>query len=214
MTDRRKMLTGITQALSPKNASQDCECATSGHYANYLPNAVVLTHEGRRALFYNDLLRNRVVLINCFSIHNEEVYPVIENLVAVQRLLGEKSGRDIFIYSITTDPERDTPRALRAFAEKRGIKPGWLLLTGPTDTVDSLRARLFASGGGHHQGVPLVKDCSLGLIRYGNEAAGLWASCPAKTEPEWIVERLRWIEPRQRPATQKRKGPFEGTHRV
>ena len=211
--NRRKVLTDIAAALGQKNASQDCECAHPGPYADYLPNVVVVTHEGRKALFYNDLPRNKVVMINCFSIGNEGDYPVIENLVKVQRLLGEKVGRDVFMYSITTDPERDTPRALRAFAEKHGVKPGWLFLTGPTDTVHSLRARLFANGGGHHEGVPLVKDCSLGLIRYGNESAGLWASCPVRTEPEWIVERLQWVEPRQRPATHKRKGPFEGTNR-
>src|SRR5215212_6196926 len=155
MTDRRKMLArlahvpaaltsaapgaqtqGQTHAHGPHehkhDSAEDCDCVRppSGPYSQYFPNVVVVTHEGRRALFYNDLLRGRVVLVNCMSIANDAAYPVTENLARVQRLLGERAGRDIFIYSITVDPVRETPRALAEFAEAHGAGPGWLFLTG------------------------------------------------------------------------------------
>ena len=57
-------------------------------------------------------------------------------------------------------------------------------------------------------GLGPTQDCSLGLIQYGNEAIGLWGSVPSKASPEWIVERLSWLTPRQRSVgPPKRRGP-------
>src|SRR5215218_6370077 len=171
MTDRRKMLAGLaavpaaltSAALGAQaqerayergphehkhdashDPAEDCECGRppSGPYSQYFPNVVVVTHEGRRALFYNDLLRGKTVLVNCMSIANDAAYPVTENLARVRRLLGERAGRDVFIYSITVDPVRDTPRALAEFAARHGVGPGWLFLTGTSETIDTLRGRL------------------------------------------------------------------------
>ena len=199
-------------AVSEKNC--DCARAGGGPYAGYFPNIVVHTHDGRKALFYHDLLRGKTVLINCMSVKNEALYPVTANLVEVQRLLGERLGRDFFMYSLTLDPENDTPRVLRAFAEKHGVKPGWLFLSAKPDDVQLLRGRLFAHDAIHHGAV--VRDCSAGLVRYGNEAVGLWGSVPAKAEPEWIVKRLSWVETRPAPAvgTFKRRGPMVGSSKI
>ena len=243
MTDRRKILTGLaavptaftSSALGAQAQAQeqhehephaheqdssDCECVRphNGPYSGYFPNVVVVTHEGRRALFYNDLLRGKVVLVNCMSIANESVYPVTANLARVQRLLGERAGREVFMYSITVDPERDTPRALSEFAERHGAGPGWLFLTGTSETIATLRGRLFADAGVHAHGHGQVRDCSMGLVRYGNEAVGVWGSVPSKTEAEWIVRRVSWVTPRahasgehasreQASGTFRRRGP-------
>jgi protein SCO1/2 len=229
MTDRRKILTGLaagTAALTSsalgahaqtqgphahdehahdEHDAKDCDCERprNGPYSGYFPNVVVVTHEGRRALFYNDLLRGRVVLVNCMSIANESAYPVTENLARVHKLLGERAGRDVFMYSITVDPERDTPRALAEFAERHGAGPGWLFLSGTSETMTMLRGRLF----GHAHGK--TQDCSMGLVRYGNEAVGVWGSVPAKTDPEWIVRRVSWVTPRAKASDEQAAGAFK-----
>src|SRR5215204_4055415 len=142
MTDRRRMLAQLAAGAAALPAvalgaedSPPCECAPprNGPYADYFPNVVVHTHEGRRALFYNDLLRGKTVLVNCMSVAGEALHHATANLVRVQRLLGGRVGRDVFLYSITVEPERDTPRALAAFAEGQGVGPGWLFLTGKPD---------------------------------------------------------------------------------
>ena len=232
MTNRRKMLTQLAAGAAAipavalgaseqerhgiahgSKSGENCDCMRpgGGPYAEYFPNVVVHTHDGRKALFYHDLLRGKTVLINCMSLKNEAEYSVTKNLVEVQRLLGDRVGRDVFMYSLTVDPENDTPRVLRAFAEKHGIRPGWLFLSGRTDDVQLLRSRLFAHEATTHQhGAALVRDCSMGLVRYGNEAVGLWGSVPARSEPEWIVKRLSWIESRPSAppvVTFKRRGP-------
>lgn len=204
---------GAHDTASQKNC--DCTRPGGGPYAEYFPNVVVHTHDGRKAFFYHDLLRGKTVLINCMSVKNEALYPVTANLVEVQRLLGDRLGRDLFMYSLTLDPENDTPRVLRAFAEKHGVKPGWLFLSAKPDDVQLLRGRLFAHDATHH-GTAVVRDCSAGLVRYGNEAVGLWGSVPAKAEPEWIVKRLSWVETRPAPAVGifKRRGPVVGSSKI
>jgi protein SCO1/2 len=181
--------------LAPNRPASDCSRPLNGPYAHHFPNAVVYTHEGRKALFYDDLLRGKTVMINCMSIKNDAVFPVTRNLAKVQRLFEARLGRELFMYSITVDPEHDTPRALRAFAREHQAGPGWMFLTGETAVIDLIRGRLFMSPSEHgHDHHGLVEDCSLGLIRYGNEAVGLWGSVPAKTDPESIAKRLSWIE--------------------
>jgi protein SCO1/2 len=190
--------------------NRDCVRPGGGPYAEYFPNVLVYTHDGRKALFYHDLLRGKTVLLNCMSVKNEAKYPVTANLLKVQRLLGERLGRDVFMYSLTVDPENDTPRVLRAFAAKHKVRPGWFFLSARLEDVQTLRGRLFAHDAAHSLGSAAVRDCSMGLVRYGNESVGLWGSVPAKADPEWIVKRLSWVESRpSAPAvmTFKRRGP-------
>jgi protein SCO1/2 len=188
----------------------DCSRPLNGPYAHRFPNVVVYSHEGRRALFYDDLLRGKMVLINCMSIKNEALSPISRNLAKLQTLLGDRLGRDLFMYSITVDPEHDTPRVLKAFAYKHQVRSGWTFLTGEPAVIEMLRTRLFVSGSSpHDHGAGPIEDCSLALIRYGNEAVGLWGSVPAKSDPKSIVMRLSWITSGQ-PATEvvTRGGPL------
>src|SRR3712207_8994958 len=41
--------------------------------------------------------------------------------------------RSVFIYSITLEPERDTPEVLASYRAKFGAKPGWTFLTGRSE---------------------------------------------------------------------------------
>jgi protein SCO1/2 len=178
----------------PKPAG-DCARPLNGPYAHLIPNVVVRSHDDRNALFYNDLIRGKTVMINCISTTNEQSLRACSNLAKVQDALGNRLGRDVFIYSITIDPEHDTPRVLKAFAEKHRANAGWMFLTGEQSVIELLRSRLFSPGGhnanhDHNQ----IEDCSLALIRYGNEAVGLWGSVPAKNDPISIAVRLSWIE--------------------
>jgi len=186
---------GSPLPLQDPKSSGDCVRPLNGRYAHHIPNVVVRSHDDRNALFYNDLIRGRTVMINCMSTTNEQSLQACANLAKIQDALGSRLGRDVFIYSITIDPEHDTPRVLKAFAEKHRARPGWMFLTGERSVIELLRSRLFSQGGhnathDHNQ----IEDCSLALIRYGNEAVGLWGSVPAKNDPMSIARRLSWIE--------------------
>jgi protein SCO1/2 len=153
-------------------------------------------------MFYDDLIKDKVVLVGFMSIAHDASYPVTRNLSQVQRLLGGRLGRDAHLYSITVDPAHDTVPALNAFARRHGAGPGWLFLTGGEEAMNAIRGAFFAHRGGHaehgaqHPNGGEIHDCSMGLIRYGNDAVGLWGSVAALADPAQVVERLSWIEAR------------------
>ena len=84
-----------------------------------VPNVVVTTHEGRRALFHDDLARGRIVLVQFASLADDAGYPVLENVARVQTLLGDRLGRDVHICTITTDPRGVSPTRCSASVRSR-----------------------------------------------------------------------------------------------
>lgn len=60
------------------------------------------------------------------------------NFSKLQSLLGDRLGRDVFLISISTDPETDSPERLRLWGEKFKAQPGWTLITGEKKEVARL----------------------------------------------------------------------------
>ncbi len=109
----------------------------------YFPNVTLRTQDNREVRFYDDLLKDKVVTINFFFSKCDEICPMVTtNLVRVQKLLGDRVGREIFMNTITLKPEEDTPAVLKQYAEMHNIKPGWTLLTGKPDDIELLRRSL------------------------------------------------------------------------
>ena len=159
----------------------------------YFPNLPLITHEGKKVSFYDDLIKGKIVTINMFYAQCDEICPrVTANLVKVQKLLGDRVGRDIFMYSITLKPEQDTPQAMKDFMEMHGVRPGWTFLTGAPDDMELLRRKL----GFTYPDPEIDKDKAqhIGNVRYGNEPMALWAACPGQANPEWIVESISWVD--------------------
>ena len=158
----------------------------------YFPNVVLRTHLDKEVRFYDDLMKDKIVIINFMYASCEGVCPAImSNLVRVQKLFGDRVGRDIFMYSFTLQPEKDTPRVLKSYAAMHHVRPGWTFLTGKPDDLELLRRKL-----GFTSPDPVAdKDKSnhIGNLRYGNEPLMLWAACPGQARPEWIVESISWV---------------------
>ncbi|HET6891343.1 MAG TPA: SCO family protein, partial [Pyrinomonadaceae bacterium] len=82
----------------------------------YFPNFELTTHDGKKVHFYDDLIKDKIVVINFMYAKCEGIcMPITMNLKRVQKLLGDRVGRDIFMYSVTLKPEEDTPRALKQY---------------------------------------------------------------------------------------------------
>src|SRR5215813_15393312 len=75
----------------------------------HLPNVELVTQDGKKVHFYDDLVKDKVVAINFMYARCEGICPTVTaNLVRVQKLLGDRIGKDIFMYSITLNPDQDT----------------------------------------------------------------------------------------------------------
>ncbi len=108
----------------------------------FLPNVPLVTHTGEEVRFYDDLVQDRIILLNFFVVGcTEGRCPAANaNLRKVQDLLGDRMGKDVFFYSVTLEPEKDTVPILKEYAEDIfEVKPGWLFLTGKPADIDTLR---------------------------------------------------------------------------
>ncbi len=159
----------------------------------YFPNLVVTDQAGRKLKFYDDLVKDKIVIFNFFYAKCEGICsPITRNLVRLQNVLGSRMGKDIFMYSFTLKPKEDNVEALAHYAHMHKVKPGWLFLTGSAEDMETLRQKL-----GFVDPDPEVdKDLSnhIGVIKYGNEPLERWGGCPGMSAPEWIAETLSWVD--------------------
>ena len=158
----------------------------------YFPNVILRTQDNKKVRFYDDLIKDKIVTINFFYAQCEGVCPLItSNLVRVQKLLGDRVGREIFMNSITLKAEEDTPAMLKDYEHMHRIGPGWNLLTGEPKDVELLRRSL----GFINPDPRIDKDSTqhIGNVRYGNEPLMLWAACPGMAHAEWIAESISWV---------------------
>jgi protein SCO1/2 len=159
----------------------------------YFPNLVLTNHEGNKVRFYDDLVKDKIVIFNMFYAKCEGICsPITRNLVRLQNILGSRVGKDIFMYSFTLKPKEDNVDALAHYAHMHKVKPGWSFLTGSAEDMETVRRKL-----GFVDPDPQVdKDLSnhIGVIKYGNEPLERWGGCPGMQAPEWIAETLSWVD--------------------
>jgi protein SCO1/2 len=156
----------VLHAVEEAAASQP-ESPAATQAAAYFPNVELLTQDGVKVHFFDDVLREKTVLINfLFTSCTAVCSPMTANLARVQKRLGERLGRDIVMISITVDPEIDTPSVLKNYATKFGAKPGWYFLTGSKANVDAVLSKLggYVKDKNEHSSVVIV----------GNVAHGGW----------------------------------------
>lgn len=159
------------------------------------PNPTLVTHQGRKVEFYEELIRGKVVVLNMMYANCGRNCPTATaNLRKVQQMLGERMGRDVFMYSITLQPELDQPRHLQEYVDKFKLLPGWQLLTGDPQDILDLRYAL-----GFYDVDPLIDGNQLthtGMVRIGNEPIDRWTMAPALTDPEHILSAINHVDHR------------------
>ena len=184
----------LTQAQEPASTSRFEKISSRERIRDrYFPNLVLTAHDGRKLKFYDDLIKDKLVIFNMFYAQCEGICsPITRNLVKLQKILGNRVGKDIFMYSFSLKPKEDTVTALQHYAHMHKVKPGWLFLTGAADDMELLRRKL-----GYVDPDPQVdKDITnhIGVVKYGNEPLERWGSCPGRSAPEWIAETFSWVD--------------------
>jgi protein SCO1 len=162
--------------------------------ADWFTNVEVQSHDGRTLRFYDDVLKGKIVLINFFFASCGDICPLAtQNLCNVQDLLGDRVGKDIFMYSISLQPQFDTPEVLADYAKSYGVKPGWLFLTGKPDDIELLRHRLGFVDSDPAQDAEL--DQHIGTVRIANEPMHRWMMSPALLNPAAFVRAVKRVIP-------------------
>lgn len=183
-------------AATPATAAVDHAPAAPMSMAarrGWIPNVPLVTHNGDKVNFYDDLVRgNRTILINFFvtACLDGRCFPVNQNLRKVQDLVGDRMGKDVFFYSVTLDPAFDTVERLREYAEDVfEVGPGWLFLTGEHANIDHLRRRQGYVDPDPERDRDVTNHSSTGRIIV--DAKDRWAMVPLTTSPQNIYSVLR-----------------------
>jgi protein SCO1 len=170
-------------------AKPDVRAATASSEggANRFPNVELITQNGDKVRFYDDLIKGKVVAIDLIYTTCKYNCPLeTARLVQLQKLLGDRMGKDIFFYSITIEPEHDTPAVLKEYAEKYHVGPGWLFLTGKLEDIKLISHKLGLDS------LPSADDPDghTPHLLIGNEATGLWMRNSALDNTRFLALKL------------------------
>jgi protein SCO1 len=152
----------------------------------YFGDVELIDQDGRKIRFYTDVLKGRTVVFNAFFTTCTSVCPPMNrNMEKLQESLGDRVGKDVFLVSVSVDPETDTPARLKEYAQKFHARPGWLFLTGKKENVDWA---LYKIG----QYVEDKQDHTTVII-IGNEATGLWKKAFGLAKPADLLQIVRSV---------------------
>src|SRR5687767_906879 len=103
----------------------------------YFSDVELIDQDGTKLRFYNDVLKNKIVVINTFFTTCTNICPPMNrNFEKMQEALGDRLGKDVFLVSITVDPATDTPPRLKEYSRRFHARSGWMFLTGKKENVD------------------------------------------------------------------------------
>jgi protein SCO1/2 len=157
--------------------------ATRSPAEKYFSDVELLDQDGIKLRFYTDVLKNKIVAINTFFTTCTNICPPMNrNFEKMQDALGDRLGKDVFLVSISVDPETDTPTRLKEYGRRFHARPGWLFLTGKKENVDWALYKL----GQYVE----TKDDHTSVFIIGNEPKGLWKKAFGLAKSEELIKIL------------------------
>ncbi len=153
-----------------------------------MPNLPLLDQDGRAVRFYDDVMKNRTVLVNVmYSVCSNICSPATRNLMQARELLGPQAA-DLHFVSLSLTPLSDTPEALRAFKKLHGIGAKWTFLTGLPQNMESVqRAQGFLS---EEDGDDLLSHSA--MARLCDERLLRWSHVNTMLPPRSIARMIRF----------------------
>ncbi len=178
------MLAVMTIAAGILLTLSSTQAIAGGPGAQYFTNTPLVTQDGKTVHFYDDLLKGKSVVINFIYTQCGDSCPLeTAKLAQVQKLLGDRVGKDIFFYSISIDPKRDTPQMLKDYARKFHAGPGWFFLTGKKEDIEVIRRKLGQAAAADQNE---LTDHSTSLV-IGDEPTGQWMRDSSMDDARYIA---------------------------
>ena len=141
-----------------------------------VPDIEVVNQAGEHVRFNSGVVKDRVAVITSFFTSCTAFCPMTqERLARLAKRLHERMGKDVVFVSVSVDPANDTAAAMKAWGKKHKIGPGWTLVSGQTENVESLLKSLgLFVDIQRHQSMLIIGNQKQGWVRVSS-----WSS-PAK----------------------------------
>jgi len=145
----------------------------------------VIDQNGNKLRFYSDVLKGRVVLISFIFTNCEYACPMLaQRLKQARSLMADSITDDVWFVSVSVDPERDTPEAMKKFAKRQGVDESrWIFLTGDKQNLDTIVRKLG-------QYTPDV-EAHTTLMLAGNTITRHWTRVMPMVPPDGIAQQMR-----------------------
>ncbi|HEY0781767.1 MAG TPA: SCO family protein [Thermoanaerobaculia bacterium] len=185
---------------APAEAPDSARAARQASARHYFGDVPLIDQDGRTHRLYSDLLADHTVVIDAFFASCTGSCPVMgATLARLQGEIGDRLGKDVYLLSISVDPETDTPAKLKEYAARLGAKPGWLFLTGSKENVDLALGKLG-------QRVQKREDHS-NVLLVGNDKTGLWKKVFGLADPQDVAAAVKSVlDDRGEPEAQAKGG--------
>lgn len=158
----------------------------------YYSNGLFHTQDNKPVRLYDDLIKGKISIINFFYANCEKFCPTTMACMAkVQKALGDRLGRDTFIYSFTLKPNEDSPEKLKAYARAIGARPGWTFLTGSEYDLTTLRFKFFRVD---HPLLDFDLRIHASMLRIINDNNSQWTSWVLPDRIPLIMEAISWVD--------------------
>ena len=172
-----------TQGAGPTVKAADA--ASEDKARKFFTDLEVIDQNGKRLRFYSDVLKDRVVLISFIFTNCQDACPMVaQKLKQTRALMVDSIRDDVWFISLSVDPERDTPEAMKGFAEKQKLDESrWLFLTGDKQNLDTIIMKLG-------QFTPDI-EAHTTLMLAGNTLTRHWTRVVPMTPPAGIAQQMR-----------------------
>ncbi len=184
----------MTLAVSPGAMSQAATANATQSTAqqeqrarDYFTNLELINQDGETVRFFDDVLKDKVVVISFIFTNCEGACPLITHkLTQVRDRMEGQIGDPIHFVSLSIDPKRDTPAALKEFARTHHADhEGWVFLTGKPEHLQEITSSL----GQFTDDIEMHST----LMLAGNVKSAHWIKIPPQDQAPSIVEKLKLL---------------------
>ena len=162
----------------------------------YFPNYTFTSHEGKSLKFFDDIIKDKIVLINFIYTSCGSSCPLeTARLRRVQTILEDKLGKDFFFYSISVDPDNDTVEQMKEFHGKFKLSKGWVFLRGSKSDTEEIQKKYGVFTGELTQ--KNLNDHSLSVI-VGNQKTGQWIRRSHLENPTVLANLIESLNPKRK----------------
>jgi len=180
----------IAPAATAQNATTASELSEEQELDRaraYFTNLELIDQDGRTVRFFDDVLKDKVVVINFIFTNCDGACPLMTHKLSLvrDRMEGQIADPLQFV-SLSIDPERDTPAAMKEFAKSHHADhDGWIFLTGNPENLEYIIKRLgqFTDDVEAHSTMMLA----------GNVNTAHWIKIQPYEQPPAISEKLRGL---------------------
>jgi protein SCO1/2 len=153
----------------------------------YFTNLELINQDGETVRFFDDVLKDKVVVVNFIFTNCEGACPLITHkLTLVRDGLEGNIGNPIQFVSLSLDPARDTPAAMKEFAKTHNADhDGWVFLTGKSENLENIIKRLG-------QFTDEIEAHSTMMLA-GNVSSAHWMKIQPQEMPPQIIEKLKLL---------------------